>query len=247
MKLTFNNRKAVVTGASRGIGKAIALMLAQAGVEVICVSKSQACQAVADSICEQGFKASAYTVDVSDPIKVQAATEELLNTYGLIDILVNNAGITKDKLLLRMSDTDWNDVLQTNLSSCFYWTRGLLQGMTRARWGRVLNVSSVVGLMGNPGQANYAAAKAGMIGFTKSTAKEVASRNVTANVITPGFITTDMTDAMGTETVAEAKKWVPLKRFGTPEEVASLVTFLASEEANYITGQTFSIDGGLLM
>lgn len=247
MSFTLNNRTALVTGAGRGIGKAIAKSLAKNDVKVICVSLSKNCQAVADEIKQSGGNAIAYQVDVADPLAVAATCETILKEHQCVDILVNNAGITRDGLLLRMSDEDWNAVIATNLSSCFYWTKGLLRAMTQKRWGRIINISSISGIIGNPGQFNYSAAKAGMIGATKSLAKEVASRNITANVIAPGFFETDMTenltnDPKSAETIL---KMIPLKRLGKPEEIAHLVNFIASEESGYITGQIFTIDGGI--
>lgn len=248
MELTFNNRIAVVTGAGRGIGKAIAEGLADHGVHVVCVSKSESsCGAAAEEIRARGGKAQAVAVDVADGDSVRQACESLLAEHGTIDILVNNAGITKDNLVFRMTEEDWHAVLRTNLDSCFYWTKGLARPMTQKRWGRIVNIASVVGLMGNAGQANYAAAKAGMIGLTKSLAKEFAGRNITANAVAPGFIKTDMTAGLG-DTVADViLSRIPLKRFGEAQDVSHLVTYLCSEQANYITGQVFTVDGGMVM
>lgn len=248
MELTFNKKVAVVTGAGRGIGRGIAESLAAEGVHVVCVSRSAAsCGAVAEAIAAKGQSAEALAVDVSDAKAVAEACEQLLKKHEGVDILVNNAGITRDMLHLRMSEEDWNEVIQTNLSSCFYWTKGILRPMTRKRWGRIINISSVVGLIGNPGQANYAAAKAGILGYTKALAREVASRNITVNAVAPGFIATDMTAELSEEIRAEAAKMVPLKRFGEVADIANIVTYLASEQSGYITGQTFTVDGGMAM
>ena len=246
--MTFNNRIALVTGAGRGIGKAIAETLAKNGVTTICVSKSPAsCGSVADAITAAGGKAEAVPVDVSDGAAVTKAAEALLAKYGKIDILVNNAGITRDGLLARMSDDDWNAVIQTNLTSCFHWSKAIGWPMCRARHGRIVNIASVVGLIGNAGQANYAAAKGGMIAFTKSIAREFAKRNVTANAIAPGFIKTDMTAVLSEEIQKAAVSQVPMQRMGTPEDIAAITAFLCSEEAGYITGQVFTVDGGMAM
>jgi 3-oxoacyl-(acyl-carrier-protein) reductase len=246
--MTFTNRTALVTGAGRGIGKAIAETLAAKGVTVICVSKSaSSCGGVADAITAAGGKAVARAVDVADGAAVTAAAEELLKEFGKIDILINNAGITRDGLLARMSEDDWNTVLQTNLTSCFHWTKAIGWPMCRARYGRIINIASVSGLMGNAGQANYAAAKAGMLGFTKSVAKEFAKRGVTANVVAPGFIKTDMTAELSEEVVKGATAMIPMQRFGEPADIANMCAYLASEEAGYITGQVFTVDGGMVM
>ncbi|WP_404421621.1 3-oxoacyl-[acyl-carrier-protein] reductase [Nibricoccus sp. IMCC34717] len=246
--MTFNNRTALVTGAGRGIGKAIAETLARNGVSVICVSKSaDSCGAVAAAITAAGGKAKSLAVDVSDGAAIAKASEALLAEHGKIDILVNNAGITRDGLIARMSEDDWNAVIQTNLTSAFHWTKAIGWPMCRARYGRIINIASVVGIVGNAGQANYAAAKGGMIAMTKSIAKEFARRNVTANVVAPGFIKTDMTAVLNEEVQKAAASVIPMQRFGEAADIAAMAAFLASEEAGYITGQVFTVDGGMAM
>lgn len=248
--LTFKNRTALITGAGRGIGKAIAETLARHGVTVICVSKSaDSCGATAAAINAAGGKATSLAVDVADGAAIAGAADRLLKEFPTIDILVNNAGITRDGLLFRMSDADWNDVIATNLTSCFHWAKLLGRPMTRARWGRIVNITSVSGIMGNAGQANYSAAKAGMIGLTKALAREFAGRTVTVNAVAPGFIKTDMTTEFvnNPEVSAKILEAVPLKRFGEAADIANATAFLCSEEAGYITGQVFSVDGGMAM
>jgi 3-oxoacyl-[acyl-carrier protein] reductase len=246
--MTFNNRIALVTGAGRGIGKAIAGVLAQSGVTVICVSKNEAsCGAVAAEIQAGGRKARAVAVDVADGAAVAKAAGDMLAEFGNIDILVNNAGITRDGLLFRMSEEDWDSVLATNLTSAFHWTKYLGRAMAQRRWGRIVNISSVAGLAGNAGQANYSAAKAGLIGFTKSIAKEFARRSITCNAVAPGFIKTDMTAVLSEDVTKAALQYIPMQRLGEPADVAHLAAFLCSEEAGYITGQVFTVDGGMVM
>ncbi len=248
MSETSSKKVALVTGASRGIGKAIALHLAADGYELICVSRSLESSApVVAAIKEAGGSAKGLAVDVADADAVAAACEAVLADYETVDVLVNNAGITKDGLFIRMSADDWRSVIDTNLNSCFYWTNGLVRPMTRKRAGRIINISSVVGIAGNAGQANYAAAKAGMIGFSKSLARELASRNITVNVVAPGFIETDMTDVLPDAVKEEARKTIPLKRFGTVDEIAAMVAYLAGERGAYITGKVFTVDGGMVI
>ena len=248
MKLTFSDRIALVSGAGRGIGKAIAEKLAEQGCTVICVSKNpSSCGAVADEINAGGGKAKAFAFDVSDPAQVKENVANILKEFGKVDILVNNAGITRDNLMMRMSDEEWQSVINTNLSSCFYLIRDLSRAILQNRWGRIVNISSVSGVMGNAGQANYSSAKAGIIGLTKTLAREFASRSITVNAIAPGFIKTDMTAVLSPAIMQKAIDTIPLKRMGLPEEIANLCVFLCSEEAGYITGQTISVDGGLAM
>ncbi len=239
---------ALVTGAGRGIGKSIANHLAKSGHHVICVSRSaSSCGPVAEAIIAAGGSAQSLAVDVADRTAVQAASKEFLEEHGAVDVLVNCAGITRDGLVFRMSDRDWDDVMATNLTSCFTWTKCLARPMTRKRWGRIINISSVIGLMGNSGQANYAATKAGIHGLTKSLAKEFAARNVTVNAIAPGFIATDMTAELNEKQKEGILVMIPMKRMGAAEDIAATTDFLVSESAGYITGQIFTVDGGMVM
>ena len=248
MELTYTDKVALVSGAGRGIGREIALELAKAGCTVICVSRNESsCGSVAEEIRACGGKAESFAFDVSDSGQVKEKCAEILKKYGAVDILVNNAGITRDNLLMRMSDEEWNAVISTNLSSCFYLSRNLVRAMMGKRWGRIINISSVSGIAGNAGQANYSAAKAGIIGFTKTLARELASRNITVNAVAPGFIQTDMTAKLPEAIVEKAKEVIPLKRFGSPKDIAGVCTYLASEEGGYITGQVISVNGGMCM
>lgn len=248
MELTYTDKVALVSGAGRGIGREIALELAKAGCTVICVSRNESsCGSVAEEIRACGGKTESFAFDVSDSGQVKEKCAEILKKYGAVDILVNNAGITRDNLLMRMSDEEWNAVISTNLSSCFYLSRNLVRAMMGKRWGRIINISSVSGIAGNAGQANYSAAKAGIIGFTKTLARELAARNITANAVAPGFIETDMTAKLPENIMEAAKAAIPLKRFGKPDDIARVCAFLASEEASYITGQVISVNGGLVI
>jgi 3-oxoacyl-[acyl-carrier protein] reductase len=244
----LNHRIALISGAGRGIGRAIAEHFASEGATVLCVSKTPAnCQQVAQDIIKNGGKAEAFPMDVADKDSIASVSKTILEKYTCVDILVNNAGITRDKLFVRMEAEDWEQVLATNLSSAFYLCKQLVRPMTMKRWGRIINMASVSGIIGNAGQANYSAAKAGLIGFTKTLAKELACRSITVNAIAPGFIATDMTQSLPEDVVEQAKKFIPLKRFGTVDNVANIATFLASDAASYITGQVLNVDGGMVM
>jgi 3-oxoacyl-[acyl-carrier protein] reductase len=244
----LENQIAVVTGAGRGIGRAIALKFAQAGANVVCVSRTQEnSEKVAAEVKGLGRKAWALAVDVSDAKAVKAATEKIVADCGKIDILVNNAGVTRDGLLMRMSDEDWDAVMNTNLKGAFHFTRELFRIFAKQRAGRIINISSVIGLIGNPGQCNYAASKAGLIGFTQSVARELASRGVTVNAIAPGFIETDMTSDLNEELKAHILKAIPMGKFGAGDDIAEAALFLASPGARYITGQVLTVDGGMVM
>lgn len=249
MKLDLTNKVALVTGGSRGIGRAIALTLAEAGAHVVVNYRAneQAAQDVLKQISTNGGQAQAVQADVGQSAEVDRLFKTVLDAHGRIDVLVNNAGITRDTLLLRMKEDDFDAVLQTNLRSVFLCTKAALRPMTKQRGGHIINITSVVGLMGNAGQANYAAAKAGIIGFTKSTAREMASRAITVNAVAPGFIETELTDVLGEDARTSISSSIPLGRLGQPQDVANLVCFLASDAAAYITGQTFAVDGGMVM
>ena len=241
-------RVAVVTGASRGIGESISHALAADGHHVVLVARGvEKLEAVHQAIHEAGGKASVQACDMSESGSVESMVEAVADAHGRLDILVNNAGITRDNLLLRMSEAEFDDVISTNLRGVFIACKAALRPMMRGKWGRVINVGSVSGLVGNAGQANYAAAKAGLMGFTKSLAKEMAAKQITANVVAPGFIETDMTDVLPQAVKDHVLAVTPLKRFGQAEEVAAAVRFLASEGAGYITGQVLAVDGGMTM
>ena len=242
------NQIAVVTGAGRGIGRAIALKFANEGADVGVVSRTQEnSEKVAAEIRALGRKAWAFAVDVSDSASVTAAAEKILAEAGKVDILVNNAGVTRDGLLMRMSDEDWDTVLNTNLKGAFFFTKAFSRAFARQRSGRIINISSVIGLIGNAGQCNYAASKAGLIGFTQSVAKELASRGITVNAIAPGFVETDMTSQLKPEMRDAILKQIPLGSFGSAEDIAGAALFLAGPAARYVTGQVLTVDGGMVM
>jgi 3-oxoacyl-[acyl-carrier protein] reductase len=247
--MRFQNQVAIVTGAGKGIGHAITLRLASEGARVACVSRTEAnAKKTADQINgTQPNAARAYAIDVASHAAVQKLGAQILEDFGKIDILVNNAGVTRDGLSMRMPMEDWDTVINTNLKGAFNFVQAVQRPMIKQRSGRIINISSVIGLIGNAGQTNYAASKAGLIGFTKSLARELASRNITVNSVAPGFITTDMTAGLPDDIKKAIQARIPLGRTGQPEDVASAVAFLASAEANYITGQVLCVDGGMVM
>ncbi|WP_419893705.1 3-oxoacyl-[acyl-carrier-protein] reductase [Oceanobacillus kimchii] len=245
----LQGKNAIVTGASRGIGRSIALELAKQGANVVvnyAGSEAKAEEVVQEAI-SFGVRSFKVQTDISKESEVKEMMKSVTNELGSIDILVNNAGITKDNLLMRMKEDEFDQVVQTNLKGTFLCTKAVTRQMMKQKSGRIINVASIVGVSGNPGQANYVAAKAGVIGLTKTTAKELASRNILVNAVAPGFISTDMTDRLSEEKQDSLLNLVPLERFGKPEDVARVVRFLATEDANYITGQTIHIDGGMVM
>jgi 3-oxoacyl-[acyl-carrier protein] reductase len=247
MQIDLSGRAAVVTGSTRGIGRAIAGTLADSGARVAVVGRDRAkAQAVAAEI-GGSERAQGFACEISSPASVAALIDEAERAFGSVDILVNNAGLTRDNVLFRLKDDDWNTVLDANLRGAFVAIRAAARGMIKRRWGRIVNMASVVGIVGNKGQANYAASKAGLIGLTKSVAKELASRNVLANAVAPGFIETDMTAEMSADARTALTAQIPLERLGTPADIAGMVAFLASEHAAYITGQVFVVDGGMVM
>jgi 3-oxoacyl-[acyl-carrier protein] reductase len=245
----LKSKTAVITGASRGIGRAIALDLAEQGANIVVNYSGSEAKAyeVVEEIKQMGGNAIAVRANVANMEEVQAMMKESLEQFGSIDILVNNAGITRDNLLMRMKEDEWDDVININLKGVFNATKAVTRQMMKQRSGRIINIASIVGVSGNPGQANYVAAKAGVIGLTKTTARELASRHITVNAIAPGFITTDMTDKLTEEVKIEMLKQIPLARFGEAKDIASVVSFLASEKSAYITGQTLHVDGGMVM
>lgn len=246
--MNLEGKKAIVTGASRGLGRAIAVGLAKEGADIVCIARSlEALKETSDEIKALGREAYAYAVDVSKEEAVNEAVSDIHGQTGSIDILVNNAGITRDGLLARMSADDWDAVIDTNLKGAFHWTKPVTRIMAKQRAGRLVHISSVIGLMGNAGQANYAASKAGLIGFSKSVAKEFAARGITSNVVCPGFIETDMTAELSETIRNDIMQRIPLKRFGQPEDVAAVVGFLCGPGAAYITGQVLTVDGGMVI
>jgi len=246
LRVDLTGQTAVVTGASQGLGKAIAMALAAAGAKVACVARSaDKLKDTVAAITAAGGQAEAFPCDVKESAAVDALIDGIAEKWGKIDILINNAGVTRDTLLPRMSDQEWDDVINTNLRGSFLFARACSRHMMRARYGRVINISSVSGLMGNAGQTNYSASKAGLIGFTRSMSRELAGRKVTINAVCPGFIESDMTKVLGEMIVDEVKKRIPAKRLGLPEDVATCVLFLASPAACYVTGQVLTVDGGM--
>ncbi|MEE2640087.1 MAG: 3-oxoacyl-[acyl-carrier-protein] reductase [Planctomycetota bacterium] len=246
LKVDLSGQTALVTGASQGLGKAIAIALGAAGAKTACVARNA--EKLAETVKEienAGGEAAAFSCSVSDADSVAGLMEQIYSDWGKLDILVNNAGITRDKLMAGMTDDDWNDVIATNLTGTFLFTRAAAQRMRRARYGRIINISSVSGILGNPGQTNYSASKAGMIGLTKSLSRELAGKKITVNAIAPGFIESEMTAALGDVVMGEVVKRIPAKRVGQPEDIAASVLFLASPAASYITGQLLVVDGGM--
>ena len=245
-RVDLSGQVALVTGASRGIGRAVALRLASCGATVAGVARTlPGLEGTLQAIRDAGGTAEGWAANVADPADVKRVVEEIETKFGKIHVLVNNAGITRDGLMLRMEDDAWKEVIDTNLTGTFLFCKLVGAVMMRGRYGRIINISSVSGLMGNPGQANYSASKAGVIGFSKTIARELASRNITVNVVAPGFITTDMTDVLPEKIKTEVKERVPLRRLGTPEDIADLVCYLSGPGASYLTGQVIAVDGGM--
>ena len=249
ISIQLGGRVALVTGSTRGIGRAVATALANAGARVAVTGRdlAKAQEAAAEIAAATGAEVRGFAADVGDVAQATALIEAVEKEFGALDILVNNAGLTRDNLMMRLKDEDWDAVIDANLRGAFATCRAATRGMMKRRWGRIINIASVVGLIGNKGQVNYAASKAGLIGMTKSIAKELASRNILANVVAPGFIETDMTAAMTPEARSSLSAGIPLERLGTPEDIASMVVVLASDLTSYVTGQVFVVDGGLVM
>jgi len=243
----LSEKVVIVTGASRGIGRGIAEVLASRGAHIVAAARGDNAAGTVEAITGTGGKAETVSLDVTDSGSVEALVEGVMERHGRIDILVNNAGIARDQLMLRMKREEWDDVIATNLTAAFTCVHAVLRPMIKRRAGRIISISSVVGQMGNPGQANYAASKAGLIGFSKALAREVASRNITVNVVAPGLIETDMTKAVAEKAQAEWNSLIPLQRLGTPQDIGCAVCFLASDEAAYITGQVIAVNGGMYM
>ena len=242
------SKVALVTGATRGIGQAIALALGQAGHTVIgTATTEEGAQSISQALSAHGLKGCGMVLQVNDAAACDSLLDQIVQQFGPIGILVNNAGITRDNLSMRMRDDEWDAVIQTNLTAVFRLSRGVLRAMMKARWGRIINITSVVGISGNPGQMNYAAAKAGVAGMSRALAREVASRGITVNCVAPGFIDTDMTKSLSDDQIKSLTSQIPAQRLGTPSDVASSVVFLASEGAGYITGVTLSVNGGMVM
>jgi 3-oxoacyl-[acyl-carrier protein] reductase len=246
--MATDKRVAFVTGASRGIGEAIATQLASENIHVIAVARNvDKLNAVVQATQSRNHSIESLAVDIADSSALTAAIEKTIETHGRLDILVNNAGITRDGLFMRMDDADWDDVINTNLKSAFVACRAAARTMIRAKWGRIINIASVSGIIGNAGQVNYSASKAGVIGMTKSIARELAGKQVTANCVAPGFITTDMTDVLPPQLKEKVVEFIPLRRFGNTQDIANAVSYLASDKASYITGQVLAVDGGMTM
>ena len=246
--MSFDEKIVLVTGATRGIGRAIALRLGSEGATIVGTATSEAgAKSITEYLREANIAGSGMVLNVTDPDSIEAVVTETESTYGAPSILVNNAGITRDNLLIRMKDDDWDDIISTNLTPIYKLSKRCLRAMTKARSGRIITITSVVGVMGNAGQTNYAAAKAGVIGFSKSLAREVGARGITVNAVAPGFIDTDMTSSLADEHKTALLLQVPIKRLGTPEEIAGAVSYLASDDAAYITGETIHVNGGMYM
>ena len=248
MKFSLKNKTAIVTGASQGIGKIIAFELAKSGAHVFCISRNKkALDSIVNKIINDNGEASAYPCDITKPDNFKEIVKNIIDKYKNIDILINNAGVTNDALLMRMSNDQWDDVININLKGAFNCTKSVIRYMMKNKSGRIINITSIVGITGNTGQANYAASKAGLIGMTKSIAKEVASRGITANCIAPGWIATSMTDSLTDDIKNKFLSQIPINRIGSAEEIANTAIFLASDEAGYITGQTITVDGGRII